>query len=297
MITLSDDLINARWQKCWGCILDPYLLLSLYGVSLVQRLNSFMELWIERELLHIFDNPDVYMQWYENICPSLANPLLSKATSTEFQERTQALKDWIAFRRTTDLQHLKLFWLGDRLSESFLPDHIDSQIIHRWEALASSLDSLLDTDLSSDPIQPAYRDAIALSAVLETSFILSYHSSGSETNTCPDFCKFIQQCGISCEQISPNDPVVKIEQQLLLQTMIFAGVGKYFWRGLKLAVIHIVGPFVSNHKDFYSFIADSQEKFPLFDLSSGILEDCNVQKNQTLEMNIWHRAQSYWYWL
>lgn len=294
-LTSSIDISVAT--KHWICVIDPNLLVSVYGLALVQHLGNYIELWVARELLHIFDRPEVYVQKCKSKYLGSGSSLHHKMTLSEFQERCHALGDWKKFCLTSDLHHLGLFWLGDRLSESFLPDHIDSQIIHRWEALASSLDSLLGGDLSCDPIQPAYRDAIALSAVLETSFILSYHSSGSETNTCPDFCKFIQQCGISCEQVSQNDPVVQIEQQLLLQTMIVAGVGKYFWKGLKLAVIHIVGPFVSNHKDSYSFIADNQEKFPLFDLSSKTLEDCNVQKDQALEMNIWHGARSYWYWL
>jgi hypothetical protein len=67
-------------------MLDPGLLLSQYGLVLVQSLGDVLELWSGRELWHILDNPS-----FDLTPPEWAMPptelALSPALQTEVQQK------------------------------------------------------------------------------------------------------------------------------------------------------------------------------------------------------------------
>ena len=104
---LSNSILSDRR---WICVIDPALALSQYGVSLITQLSSVLELWVVRELWHILDNVDLYLQR-----PKLITPKGSPFAKTLEQERRSleetflALKAWEQFRIGTEFGRIKYF--------------------------------------------------------------------------------------------------------------------------------------------------------------------------------------------
>lgn len=157
-------------------VLDPWLCLQPTGPELVQRLQQVAELWLVRELWHILDN-SVYFTHHpsalmDRLPTGEANETerSSRAQSVDTEESTsswawlgESLRVWDAIRLSRDLAGLKLFWLGDGLSESLLPDGISTAIHPINEHLVETLDSVFQPD---SPLACGQRDALALAAAL-----------------------------------------------------------------------------------------------------------------------------------
>jgi hypothetical protein len=247
---LSNSMLS---DQRWICVIDPALAVSQYGVPLITQLSRVMELWVVRELWHILDNSDLYLQR-----PELITPKGSPLAKTPEQERKAleetfwALKAWEQFRIGTDLAGLKFFWLGDKPQESFLPKDVDLEIFERWELLANLLDAQTNQPPSKDYILPlAFRDTMALTISLGSAFILTYQPSSedSEQNCPPEICRALETWGIPCQYLTAQDSLVAIERDFLHHLLIRTDTAKVLWAGVRLAVLHLLVPVVPNlHK-------------------------------------------------
>ncbi|WP_287128680.1 hypothetical protein [Candidatus Cyanaurora vandensis] len=206
-------------------VLDPTLALSPHGLTLAQRLGGLLELWVVRELWHILDNTYFYLHQPEQV--------FADALRCSPQQLIRALQQWERVRLETDLVGLKLHWIGDGVSESLLPEGTPPQLIAQTEALACALDQ--------PQLLPALRDALALAAALGTAFILTHCHQDQP----PAVCLALQRCGMTCQRLGVDDPLVVIERDQLQQLLVQAGLAKLLWSGLELAVLHLVVPDVS----------------------------------------------------
>jgi hypothetical protein len=301
MMTQLLNLSTPSHQRRWVCVLDPSLVLSHYGLTLAKQLGEVMNLWMARELWHILKNTHFYLQQPETLLsPALQIPTSESQIAT--QGVVQALLDWQMIQRETHPNNLNLFWLGDSFGESFLPGGTDPQLLSRWEFLAHSLEAQIPSSASTDctgrtgeTLAVAVRDTIALTAALEPAFVLTYQPSlhplsGIEDDCPPHLCTLLEQWGVSCQAIAPDDALLAIERERLWILMTQVGLSKWLWSGLRLAVLHLIPPPFST----FSFRAHQANVSPL-----GV---------DTLDSQLppwptdwapypWHQCQGFWYWL
>ena len=196
MATLLPKFSVTLSQQRWACVLDPTLALSPHGLFLATQLGKVMELWVVRELWHILDNTYFYLQHPESIAlppansenlPSLKQPALDE----------MSLRNWEQSRADIDLIGLNVFWIGDALGQSLLPDGIKPEIIKRYEQLACSLDTQLRKGPEiSQPLSAACRDAAALVATLGSAFILTHQSPAEFAQHLPPaICRILDSWG------------------------------------------------------------------------------------------------------
>jgi hypothetical protein len=247
MTTLSPHLSLNLNQPRWVCVLDLSLVLSHHGLSLTKHLGDLMELWVVRELWHILDNTQFYLQQPVSVLFSSVSKTSPDIEPATRQEVIRALQDWEKTRIATDPVNLKLFWIGDRPSESFLPGGTDPQLTCRWESLARSLDTRLNRNaIASDILNSSFRDTAALSIALQSAFILTYQPlKNYQSDRPPDICIALESWGIPCQEIDPLDAIAAIERENLRQIIVQAGLSKFLWAGLRLAVLHLVLPSTS----------------------------------------------------
>jgi hypothetical protein len=62
MAAVFPDLSVTISQRRWACVLDPTLTLSRFGLLFGKRLGEVMELWVVREIWHVLDNTQFYLQ-------------------------------------------------------------------------------------------------------------------------------------------------------------------------------------------------------------------------------------------
>lgn len=276
-------------HQAWSCAIDPALFLSPYGVLLVRQLGRAIELWVARELWHMLNNPDSYLQQPELLIPrSITSERKTNAQSAALEENLRSLREWKQVRRETDLTRLNLFWLGDSLRESFIPKGKNLDIFWRWESLASSLDERLDQFPSANSVlNLAVRDTVALAASLESAFILTYQNSQDFANNLPpDICKALENWGVSCQILSPQDSIVAIKRHYLHQLLISVGVAKLLWAGLHLAVLHLVVPGTSA----MGMSLNASQAMPSSPMENSVI-------NLELKQNLWTGAYGFWYQL
>jgi hypothetical protein len=285
MTILAPNLSITLNQRRWACVLDPSLILSPYGVLLVQSLGEVLELWIARELWHILDNPSFYLTQPEWVMPQTELGLSPELQTVAQQKRLQVLKRWELLRVQTPPGALNLFWIGDRSADSFLPNGTEPQFIQSWEILARSLDRRLqEQSTSGNMMASAFRDTAALAAVLGSAFILTYQPLGEsgKVNTPPEICQVLEQWGIPCRQIDSLDAIAVMERENLLPLMISTGFSKFLWAGLHLIVLHLFVPsaFTTGCKTQRSWVPPSwdDEEIP-----EACLLDC------------WEGAKGFWY--
>lgn len=283
-LLLKRDTCFSRPQTC---IIDPALALSAYGVPLIKQLGEVMELWVVRELWHILDNSNFYLQYPELITPRGSNSFRTpKQERMGLEETLQSLKKWERFRMETDLAGLNLFWLGDSIKESLLPKTKNLEVFRQWEALTKSLDTQIDQSQTEDYILPlAFRDTIALAASLNSAFILTYQQEADfEKNLSPEICQTLEAWGISCNVLTPIDSLVSTERDYLQQILISTGITKFLWSGLHLTVLHIFLPEIAKEtmlsQQFALSLAKSQE---------------NELANFRLQNQPWIDAKGFWY--
>jgi hypothetical protein len=282
MATLLPDLSIPWRQSPWVCVLDPSLLLSPYGLPITRGLADVMEVWVVRELWHILDNIQFYLQHPESIQAGVAATTANHVPIAQ-SEIAQTLRDLEYWRMNTDLARLNLFWIGDRPNESFLPSSVDPQLIHRWEFLAAALNKELDAHFNVlVGLDVALRDAVALSVALSSAFILTYQTPAKyRANSPPGLCLTLENWGFSCQQMDGSDPIVHLERDQLLRLLIAVGAAKFLWSGLHLAILHVV----TSSGCMTSLVADRL---------------CQTGKQENAEPEtprLWQGAQGFWYWL
>ncbi len=293
MKNLFPNLSIHLSQRKGACALDPSLFLSHYGLLLVQSLGEAVELWIARELWHILDSPEFYLNHPEPIAPQTSFvPLIGTQKETYQRQaqknRVQVLQHWQSYRARTPPTQLNLCWLGDKPGESYLPDGTDPNLIEHWEILARSLEAHApqNTPRLENPLTPAFRDTAALAAVLGSAFILTHQTSDSQEtiDTSPEICQALEAWGIPCHKIDPLDTIAALERDYLLRLIIDTGCSKLLWAGLNLVVLHLVVPPVVTpyRQDHYPWNTHS------------LLKGCDSER-LTCIVNPWEDARGFWY--
>ncbi|MGK7915755.1 MAG: hypothetical protein AB4038_09435 [Prochloraceae cyanobacterium] len=286
MVASSPQIpINLNQQRL-TYILEPSLALSHYGLPIAKNLGKFLELWVVREFWHIFNNIHFYQQHPESLQLKIAIEKTPTVQATNQQEIIQAVQDWESVRIATVPTKLNLFWIGDKPSESFLPKNVDPKIISHWELLARSLDNqLAKNSLNHNTLTSAWRDTAALAAILKSAIILTYQPSNKQNQHLPpDICTVFESWGIPCKQIDFDDPVATIERENILHLLIQAGLAKFLWAGLNLAVLQLVVPSASH---LHYGTEEIQEP------RSPTRKDYNEES--VLTPNLWEGAQGFWY--
>ncbi|MEC4812571.1 MAG: hypothetical protein SAK29_04760 [Scytonema sp. PMC 1069.18] len=281
MVTLSSPLSISVRQQPWSCVLDPSLLLSPYGLSVVKSLGTSIDLWVARELWHLLDNTHFYQQQPGSlIMPAMLADSLEIQSNAQ-QEVFQVLQNWKSFKVNTNLANLKLFWLGDNPGESFLPPNTDSQLLQHWEFLAHSLELQINQHLpTSNTLTSALRDTISLATALDLAFILTYQSPNNRIECPPAICTALESWGIPCREINPLDPLATIERDNLHHLIVKAGFSKFLWAGLNLAVLYLVVPSALTLGWRFGLKSD----IPSLDM-----------ENTAPIADLWKEAQGFWY--
>lgn len=269
------------------CVIDPTLALSRYGVPLIKQLGSVMELWLVRELRHIFENSAFYLQQPEVITPRGVTPEKTPEQQRHALEETLwSLKEWEKFRIERDLAGLNLFWLGDTPEESLLPKHRTLDTFWHWEAIAKALNNKLDLPPTTDYLLPlAFRDTAALTASLESAFILTHQlSADSDQDLPPEICHTLESWGIPCQLLTSQNSIVSLERDYLHQLLIDTDTAKFLWAGVHLAVVHLIFPvmlegYTQSNRSQATRLSPDEE-------STNYSQPYN---------NSWLKAQGFWY--
>jgi hypothetical protein len=233
-------------QQCRTCVLDPTLVLSRYGISLVKQLGELMEIWFPREFWHILDNTHFYLENPEYLfCPRAIPAITIDSQQSIRQEIIQALQQWELRRKETALVDLNIFRVGDKLEESHLPKRITPQIIWDYETLAHSLEKRIENHPDvNETLISAFRDTVALALTLDSSCILTYQLPKERDNNLPPrICMALEQWEIPCQAIALQDEIVTLERNYWHQLFVQAGMSKFLWAdNLHMAVLHLLAP-------------------------------------------------------
>lgn len=279
--TLVPDFSITLTQRRWACVLDPTLALSTYGLPLVKQLGELMELWIVRELWHILDNPRFYLH-QPNALVGQQHLIPLSPYNTASQQVVQTLQEWERLRTTTDRHSWNIHFLADVIGESCVPAGIDTNIIWRWESLAQSLDTRLETHLSkTDALTLAFRDLAALAAARPACILTQ--CVNEET---PALFTALEQWGITCKQIEPTNAIADIEREQFRNLLVHAGLSKFLWAGLNLAVLHLVVPAAATLNTTYD--QDWSDEYAFAEIGESTI-------NQETSANLWQGAQGFWY--
>lgn len=272
-------------QQRWCCILDPTLALSSYGIPLIEQLSEVMEIWLVREFWHILDNSQFYLQHPEllGFHSSVSSSRLN-GQSPLLRDTIHSLQKWEQIRRHTSLANLKLFWIGDRLGESFLPSRIQPEIICHYESFARSLENRVDRPFdASETLISAFRDTVALAAILGFSFVLTHQLPLTE-NARSGIWGALNHWKIPYKTVTPQDEIAAIERNYLRQIFVQAGLSKFLWADLNLTVLHLLVPAASQ-------------------LGIRLTDDCQLSdvpspaKYPQSEANLWLGSQGFCYQL
>jgi hypothetical protein len=270
-------------QRRWACVLDPTLALSDYGLPLVKQLGELAELWIVRELWHILDNPQFYL--------NQPNLILGQPARTEPQQlaRSQqvirSLKEWERLRTTTDRTTWNVRFLADVMGESCVPTGIDPDLLWRWETLAQSLDTHLEQlSIRLDTLTLARRDLAAL-AVARPACILTHRSAEEVANHLPPaICTALSQWKIPCERVGVENAIVHLERDQFRTLLVQAGFAKFLWAGLNLTVLHLVVPAAAT----LASLRDWSDEYTFTEAES-------LDSPSEATAHLWQNAQGFWY--
>ncbi|GAB1538005.1 hypothetical protein NUACC21_06610 [Scytonema sp. NUACC21] len=287
--TISVKLTTQRYT----CVIDPTLALSLYGLILVKQLGALVDLWVGREFWNILDNTHFYMQHPELLLLSSNKISITREQQLSCQQDIlQALKAWEQVYNETGLTNFKLFRLGERPSESLLPQGIEPEIIGHYEFLAYFLADYIhqhgdrETNIViGDTLSSAFQDTAALAASLDSCFILTFQSPQDiANNLSPQICMAMENWGIPCQAVSLEDEIAAIERHDLLKLIVQAGLAKFLWSGLQIVVLHLLVPTTLQLK----FLPIESHKHLFTDAQNRL-----IQSN----VNPWNVAQCFWYHL
>jgi hypothetical protein len=233
------DLSITISHRRWACVLDPALVLSRFGVPLIQRLDDVMELWIVRELWHILDNSRFYLNQPKALFSTADEGLPAWREPPDDGEITWAMKEWERIRKENDLSGLKMYWLNDCFADSLTPEGQAPDLLPRFESLACTLDRHLG---STGPMACAARDSVALAAALGTAFVLTYQTADEAAAHLPPNISKVFADSIEFMPVRQGDPIAAIEQNHLRHLLVHSGVANLLWAGLHLTVIHVAAP-------------------------------------------------------
>ncbi|MFM6053247.1 MAG: hypothetical protein ACKPA7_16705, partial [Sphaerospermopsis kisseleviana] len=120
-----------------------------------------------------------------------------------------------------------------------------------------------------------------------SAFVLTYQPPEKYlANTPPDLCIAVETLGVPCKQVGGSDSIVNLEREYLLQLLISAGISKFLWSGLHLAILHIFAPAAS-------LVCLEGHRSPKISF-----EDKGENAAQSIQAaNVWEGAQGFWYWL
>jgi|APAra7269097289_1048552.scaffolds.fasta_scaffold00037_23 hypothetical protein len=228
---LIPDFSVSVAERRATCILEPSLMLSAYGLPLARRLAGAMNLWVVRELWHILDNSQLFLQR-----PALLFGDAAAPSDDQLNAATRALQDWERLRQDTDLNGLRLYWLFDSVAESKLPAGLDGSTLARFDFLCAMLDSERGGDA---PIKLAVRDSIALAATLGGALLLTALPLGD--NARPMICSLLEG-ELDIRPVPQDDQLMAIERQYLRELLVHAGAAGLLWDKLRLAVIRVAAP-------------------------------------------------------
>ncbi|NJM97351.1 MAG: hypothetical protein HC800_09380 [Phormidesmis sp. RL_2_1] len=306
METLS---VTLRKQP-WICVLDPVLMLCnprLEGIYLTKQLGNLMELWVFRELFHILDDTPLYLNFaYDNAAyevASAADYANNSDTRTGLPLIDQrSLNAWEQIRRTTDLGGYQFYWLGDTISQSRLPERLQrsetpSHRLQSYELLAQALEaqaliarSEMDQPEFQQPLLAACRDTAALAAALGSAFMLT---AQQPTEASPYLVSCLESWGIPCQRLPATDTIANLEQTLIHQLFVEAGLSKLLWsKTLNLAIFHLSVPAAFDPSLVPAGSADDNgDDDPNFDRPWELGNIPCVP----LYSQLWEGAQGYWY--
>jgi hypothetical protein len=289
MPSLPSSFSVAVDSKRRACVLDPHLALSPFGLLLAQRLSSEFDLWLVRELWQILDNTQFYLLEPERLVPVAPGKAPSKAQASSNGSLRDTLAQWDLARTETDLGGLKLYWIGDAVSESLLPSRVDPHLVSRFEILASSLDDRarkLPAE-SENIFIDCFRDAAALTAALSShrAFILTLQApdgSSPPDRTEPFICSYLRHYWrMRCTRLETNRQV-RMERDVVLPVLTRAGATELMWAGLKLAAVHVLAP----RSVVIPRVSDRSDSFA---------EVPPPEDDTTLRVDWWNGALSFWY--
>jgi hypothetical protein len=243
-MTSSPELSVKFHQPHRNCVIDPMLALSSYGIPIVKQLGTVMDLWVGREFWHVLDNTQFYLQHPELLLLNRAMPDRTEYIAAfSAPEIIQSLQAWGEFRQEIDLEQMKIFWVGDRLNESSLPKNLPPNTLRDYELLARSLDNHIPrSPQASETLSALLSDTVALSASLNSSFILTRRYPADDNPLLPEICLELESFGIPCQMLKLEDEMVAIERVYLRQLFVRAGLSKFLWAGLQLNVLHLLVP-------------------------------------------------------
>jgi hypothetical protein len=280
MAAFSPPILANPIKDRYSCVLDPTLAFSDHGVALAKCLGEIMDVWIAREIWYVLDNIHFYTQR-----PEL---LLTKKSFEKKEEIIRALKQWKCVFDQTDLLGVRLFWVKDKLRESLLPNGTNLSIIQHFEFFACLLNEQINQHFSEagETLRSSFRDTLALSAALGSTFILTHQSPrDAAENFPPAICLALENWGISCQAIEQLDEMAVVERDYLRHIIVQAGLSKHIWAGLKLSVVHLLVP----------LLGDKWSLPPLQE--SSITEMKNFIQPSTSVQNLWQEVQGFWYHL
>ena len=148
------------------------------------------------------------------------------------EQLRSALQFWDSLRLSNDLLGLKLFWLGDGLSESLVPDGSSAQLHPRHERWVEWLDGTLSP---RSPMQCAQRDALALALALGDVPILSTAERAADVAS---MAQWLGLTRVPCERIAEPDELLGLERQAWKSLLVRANCSALVWSGLRLVLLH-----------------------------------------------------------
>jgi hypothetical protein len=192
---------------------------------------------------------------------------------------------------------LNVFWIGDQLGQSLLPEGIQPNVIKRYERLACNLERQPQQDKTPcEPLNAAVRDAAALAATLESAFILTCRLDSAKPQDSPStLFRTLESWNIPCKQIDNADPIATIERDYIRHLLVHAGLSSLLWSsGLNLAVLHLSLPAASSLESSEED-ADEIAVDPLDDMDYRIWSQDSGHHQPPSGTNLWVGAQGFWY--
>lgn len=231
--------IDAR-ERRWVCVVDPILALSRSGPWAVRQLARVLEVWVFRELWHILDNTLFFTHSPEVLGAGARGQGARDEASAAI---LGALGQWERVRQEHDLNGLRLFWVGDGIGESLLPEHEGVGLVGRYERLAAALEGRAGAERIGHTLDVAMRDSTALACALESAFVLTCAPrAGASGEVRPPLAAALEAWGIACPEGDPDHPLLAIEREVLRRRIAEAGLARLALTGTRLAVVHVVAP-------------------------------------------------------
>jgi hypothetical protein len=230
--TENTELSVHVGRRRWRCVLDPHLCLTRIGAAFGCELVHHAQVWISAGALNIFDD---WMLLEEEP----ASLMWTAEGIPDAEELRDALRTWRRFRDSHGHFGGSLCWVRDAVRESSLPEDADELLVPRWEVMAESLDQrLAHAEEHHGPMVAATRDAAALATLVPSAILLGLGCRHGD----PPLCHYLKSWDLHCRRLDFFDDLVVLERNLLLKTLVEAGLSRFLWGGLRLVVVHILAP-------------------------------------------------------